>query len=68
MHTVLDPSLVDDEGLTEQAQDKTAPRGMLFYHAKDGQPLSTPWQVATARSMMLSQCDLAEGLIVDCAC
>lgn len=68
MHTVLDPSLIGDEGLTEQAQDKTAPRGMLFYHAKDGQPLSTPWQVATARSMMLSQCDLAEGLIVDCAC
>ena len=68
MHTVLDPSLVDEEGLTEQAQDKTAPRGMRFYHAKDGKPLSTPWQVATARSMMLSQCDLAEGLIVDCAC
>jgi len=68
MHTVLDPSHVDDEGLTEQAQDKTAPHGMLFFHAKEGQPLSTPWQVATARSMMLKACDLPKGFIVDCAC
>ena len=68
MHTILDPSLVDDEGLTEQSQDKTAPQGMLFFHAKEGQPLSTPWQVATARSAMLRLCDLPEGLIVDCAC
>ena len=41
---------------------------MLFFHAKEGQPLSTPWQVATARSAMLRLCDLPEGLIVDCAC
>ena len=68
MHTILDPSLVDDDGLTEQAQDKTAPQGMLFFHAKEGQPLSTPWQVATARSAMLKMCDLPKGLIVDCAC
>lgn len=68
MHARWDHVNASEEGLTEQSQDKTAPMGLMFFHAKEGQPLSTPWQVATARSVMLAERSLAEGFLLDCAC
>ena len=68
MHDVLYPATVDSEGLVEHAQDKTAPEGLVFFHAKEGKPLATPWQVASLRASMLAQHPISEGWILDCAC
>ncbi len=68
MHTVFNPAQVSREGLVEQAQDPTAPEGLLFAHAKEGKPLATPWQVASLRANLLAQHRLDEGWVLDCAC
>ena len=54
MHTVFNPAQVSREGLVEQAQDPTAPEGLIFAHAKEGKPLATPWQVASLRATLLA--------------
>ncbi len=68
MHRLIAPSTASEEGLVEQAQDPTAPGGLQFYHADEGKPLATPWQVAVLRAMALQQYPLPPGLLVDCAC
>lgn len=68
MHRLIAPSTASEEGLVEQAQDPTAPRGLQFYHADEGKPLATPWQVAVLRAMALKEYPLPPGLLVDCAC
>ena len=68
MHHAFIPSTVSTEGLVEQAQDTTAPDGMVFHHASEGKPLATPWQVASIRAGFISQHRLPEGWILDCAC
>ena len=68
MHEVLNPATATSEGLTESAPDSTAPAGLVFYHASEGKPLATPWQVALIRSQLLSHAALPEGLVLDCAC
>lgn len=68
MHRSLTPSETTAQGLVEQAQDSTAPQGLVFYHANEGRPLATPWQVAALRAGMVSRHSLPDGWIVDCAC
>ena len=68
MHRVIEPNTADADGLLEHAHDATAPEGVLFFHANEGQPLATPWQVASLRAMMLREQPLEEGWILDPAC
>lgn len=68
MHEVLWPNSVSCHGLSEASQDKTAPEGWAFFHANEGEPLATPWQVAIIRASMLATSTLGKGWIVDCAC
>ena len=68
MHRIISHDDAVHAALTECSQDPTAPKGMEFHHAKEGRPLSTPWQVATIRSLMLTETNLAEGWLLDCAC
>ena len=68
MVEIFNPATTDTEGLTEFAPDSTAARKLVFYHASEGKPLATPWQVALARSKLLTEIHLSEGYILDCAC
>jgi hypothetical protein len=68
MLTTLNPITAVSDGLTESAPDSTAPQGLVFYHASEGKPLATPWQVALIRSQLLAQAALPEGILLDCAC
>ena len=52
MVEIFNPSVADSVGLTECAPDPTAAGELVFYHASDGKPLATPWQVALARSKL----------------
>ena len=68
MHRLVIPSSVDIAGQSDQIQDPTAPDGLLFYHAEEGKPLATPWQIAALRAMMVAQHSLPRGWVLDCAC
>ena len=68
MHQAVSPVDASAAGLVEQAQDATAPQGLLFHHANEGRPLATPWQIAALRAQALMQVDLPDGFILDCAC
>lgn len=68
MLQIFNPGNVSNGGLSEFSPDSTSASGMVFFHASEGKPLATPWQVALARSRMLSELELPEGYIVDCAC
>ncbi|MGB1792696.1 MAG: hypothetical protein ACPHMS_02325 [Candidatus Poseidoniaceae archaeon] len=41
---------------------------LSFFHASEGKPLATPWQVAMTRADYLAQFDLPNGMLLDCAC
>ncbi len=64
IHPISEPS----EGLIENSADKTSVEQFQFFHADDGKPLATPWQVALSRSLMLRKYAISAGIIVDCAC
>lgn len=68
MHRSMTPSETTAEGLVERAQDSTAPEGLVFYHANEGRPLATPWQVAALRASMVARSGLPDGWVLDCAC
>ena len=68
MIQIFDPKSASIEGLVEFSPDKTAGKELIFYHADEGQPLATPWQVALARSKLLAELTLPDGYILDCAC
>ena len=68
MHRLFNPSNVSSDGLVEHAQDATAPQGLGFFHAKEGRPLATPWQVAVLRAQAVAKHRLPEGVVLDCAC
>ena len=68
MHRSITPSETTTEGLVERAQDVTAPEGLVFYHANEGRPLATPWQVAALRASMVARSRLPDGWVLDCAC
>ena len=68
MVEIFNPATTNTEGLSEFAPDTTAGRKLVFYHASEGKPLATPWQVALTRSKLLTELNLPEGYILDCAC
>ncbi len=68
MVKIFNPATVSNDGLTELSPDPTSAGRIVLYHASEGKPLATPWQVALTRSRMLSECDLPEGFVLDCAC
>ena len=68
MVEIFNPSVADSAGLTEFAPDPTAAGELVFFHASEGKPLATPWQVALARSKLLTELELPDGYILDCAC
>ncbi|MDA8680330.1 hypothetical protein N9Z48_01385 [Euryarchaeota archaeon] len=68
MVEIFNPATTSTKGLSEFAPDSTAGRKLVFYHASEGKPLATPWQVALTRSKLLTELNLPEGYILDCAC
>ena len=68
MTKILRPLETNPEGLFENLPDKTSAENFRFFHADEGKPLATPWQVAVARALALQRYALPEGHLLDCAC
>ena len=68
MPRIIHPLSESSEGLFENTPDKTSIERFKFFHADEGKPLATPWQVALSRAIMLREYPLPEGVILDCAC
>ena len=68
MEDILRPLDVKSDGLVESMKDPTSAEGMIFFHADEGKPLATPWQVAISRAILLNQNQIPDGHILDCAC
>ena len=68
MNDIIRPLDAKTDGLIESMKDPTSAEGMIFFHADEGKPLATPWQVALSRAILLSKVQLPEGYILDCAC
>lgn len=68
MEDILRPLDVKTDGLVESMKDSTSAEGMIFFHADEGKPLATPWQVAISRAILLNQNQIPDGHILDCAC
>ena len=68
MPRIIHPLSETSEGLFENNPDKTSIEQFKFFHANEGKPLATPWQVALSRAIILREYQLPEGVILDCAC
>jgi len=68
MPHALNPISESSDGLFENNPDKTSVEKFKFFHADEGKPLATPWQVALSRAMILRKYQLPKGVILDCAC
>jgi hypothetical protein len=68
MEEIIRPLDAKSEGLVESMKDPTSAEGMIFFHADEGKPLATPWQVALSRAILLNNSLIPEGHILDCAC
>ncbi|RPG76903.1 MAG: hypothetical protein CBE08_001415 [Euryarchaeota archaeon TMED248] len=68
MGDIIKPLEASSEGLVESVKDATSAEGMIFFHANEGKPLATPWQVALSRAILLNKYELPDGYILDCAC
>jgi len=68
MEEIIRPLDARSDGLVESMKDPTSAEGMVFFHADEGKPLATPWQVAISRAILLSNIQIPEGHILDCAC
>ena len=68
MPQIINPLSESSDGLFENNPDKTSIEQFRFFHADEGKPLATPWQVALSRAIMLREYQLPEGIILDCAC
>ena len=68
MPRIINPLSEPSTGLFENNPDKTSIEKFKFFHADEGKPLATPWQVALSRAIMLRDYQLPEGIILDCAC
>ena len=68
MGDIIKPLEASSEGLIESVKDNTSAEGMIFFHADEGKPLATPWQVALSRAILLNKYNLPDGYILDCAC
>ena len=52
MGDIIKPLEASSEGLIESVKDNTSAEGMIFFHADEGKPLATPWQVALSRAIL----------------
>ena len=68
MGDIIKPLEASSEGLIESVRDSTSAEGMVFFHANEGKPLATPWQVSLQRAILLNKYNLPDGYILDCAC
>ena len=55
MGDIIKPLEASSEGLIESVKDNTSAEGMIFFHADEGKPLATPWQVALSRAILLNK-------------
>ena len=62
---VLTPS--KQEAIHPPVADATM-NDLAFYHATEGKPLATPWQVAMVRAKAVAEFNLPRGVLLDCAC
>ena len=62
---VLTPS--KQEAIHPPVADATM-SDLAFYHASEGKPLATPWQVAMVRAKAVAEFSLPRGVLLDCAC
>ena len=68
MAQIFEPLSTPSDGLFENNPDKTSVEKFRFFHADEGKPLATPWQVALSRALILQRYNLGQGIILDPAC
>ena len=66
--TGLDVLIPSEQAEAGQSVPDASFNELSFFHASEGKPLATPWQVAMTRANYLAQFDLPNGMLLDCAC
>jgi len=66
--TGLDVLIPSEQAESGQSVPDASFNELSFFHASEGKPLATPWQVAMTRADYLAQFDLPNGMLLDCAC
>lgn len=66
--TGLDVLIPSEQAEAGQSVHDASFNELSFFHASEGKPLATPWQVAMTRADYLAQFDLPNGMLLDCAC
>ncbi len=66
--TGLDVLIPSEQAEAGQSVPDASFNELSFFHASEGKPLATPWQVAMTRADYLAQFDLPNGILLDCAC
>ena len=66
--TGLDVLIPSEQAEAGQSVPDASFNELSFFHASEGKPLATPWQVAMTRADYLAQFDLPKGMLLDCAC
>lgn len=66
--TGLDVLIPSEQAEAGQSVPDASFNELSFFHASEGKPLATPWQVAMTRADYLAQFDLPNGVLLDCAC
>jgi len=66
--TGLDVLIPSEQAEAGQSFPDASFNELSFFHASEGKPLATPWQVAMTRADYLAQFDLPNGMLLDCAC
>jgi hypothetical protein len=64
----LDVLIPSEQTVTGQSVPDGSFNELSFFHASEGKPLATPWQVAMTRADYLAGFDLPQGMLLDCAC
>jgi hypothetical protein len=64
----LDVLIPSEQAEAGQSVPDASFNELSFFHASEGKPLATPWQVAMTRADYLAQFDLPNGMLLDCAC
>ena len=64
----LDVLIPSEQAETGQSVPDASFSEFSFFHASEGKPLATPWQVAMTRADYMAQFDLPKGMLLDCAC
>ena len=64
----LDVLVPSEQAETGQAVPDASLKELTFFHASEGKPLATPWQVAMTRAEYIARFDLPSGWLLDCAC